>query len=63
MAVIVDTTLCDGIGACAQSCPADVLEVKEKTKGIPVSTVVRPDDCLECGLCVDACPVGAITIE
>lgn len=59
----VDPSACEGIGACKEACPEDVLELKDDGKGNIRSVVVNPDNCIECGLCVDACPMGAITID
>jgi ferredoxin len=28
-----------------------------------VAVVARPEDCTACGLCVDVCPRGAITVD
>lgn len=47
---------CTACGACADACPAGVIEVGD------VATIANPDDCAECGSCVDECPVGAITM-
>ncbi|ETA67743.1 MAG: hypothetical protein PWQ51_1436 [Methanolobus sp.] len=59
----VDLDKCEGIGACAQACPTDVIEVQDDADGNPKSVIARPDDCVECGNCVDACPQEAITLE
>jgi NAD-dependent dihydropyrimidine dehydrogenase PreA subunit len=59
----VDLEKCDGVGACAEACPQDVIDMKEDENGKLHSVVARPDDCVECGTCVDACPAEAITID
>lgn len=55
---IVDEELCIGEGDCEDVCPAEprVFEVQEKSK------VVHPEACIECELCIDNCPVEAITM-
>ena len=53
----VDLNECDGVGACVEECPMDVLELVDNK-----AVVARPEDCTECGMCVDACPVGAIIL-
>ena len=59
----VDPSACEGIGACAESCPTDVIDVEENENGELRSVIARPDDCVECGICVDACPQEAISLE
>ncbi len=59
----VDTNICEGIGACAEACPLDVIDIEEDENGDLKSVIARPDDCVECGTCVDACPAEAITLD
>jgi ferredoxin len=42
---------------CVEVCPADAFR-----EG-PNFLVIAPDDCIDCGLCVPACPVKAIFPE
>lgn len=42
---------------CVEVCPADAFR-----EG-PNFIVISPDDCIDCGLCVPACPVKAIYQE
>ncbi|MBN1133857.1 MAG: ferredoxin family protein [Methanosarcinaceae archaeon] len=58
----IDRNKCDGIGACVEICPMDVLELKEDESGNIKVIVALPDDCTECGACVEECPKGAITL-
>ncbi len=53
--ILVDQDKCEGIGNCIEECPTDVYELQDN-KAVPV----RIDECVECCLCVDACPTGAI---
>lgn len=51
----IDEDLCSGAGECVSVCPVNVYEL-ENDKAIPSNI----DECIECGLCVDSCPTGAI---
>lgn len=60
--VVVDLEVCEGHGLCAEACPVevyDLVEIKGETKAQPT----RANDCILCMACVNACPVGAITVE
>jgi ferredoxin len=52
----VITSGCAGIRdqACVQVCPVDCIH------DAGTQFVIHPDECIDCGSCVDACPVGAI---
>lgn len=53
----IDLNKCDGDGICAENCPANVFELKNKK-----STAAHPEDCTECGICVENCPQKAIEL-
>jgi NAD-dependent dihydropyrimidine dehydrogenase PreA subunit len=57
---VVDEEKCTGEGDCEEICPADpnVFEIADSK-----SHVVHPESCIECGLCVEECPVEAITLN
>jgi NAD-dependent dihydropyrimidine dehydrogenase PreA subunit len=52
----VITSPCIGVkdGACVQACPVDCIQ-----EGAD-QFFVYPDECIDCGGCVIACPTGAI---
>jgi len=53
---------CKGCGFCIEYCPNDVLALSEEynTKGYHPPEVVKPEHCLNCGLCELICPDFAI---
>ena len=53
----IDYDKCEGCGACADTCPAEVIEMEDDKP-----QVVNPDDCLECESCVEVCEQDAITL-
>jgi len=55
---IVNFDDCTGCGACVDTCPNEVLELKDDKVSI-----VNLDDCVECGACVDACPNEVLELE
>jgi NAD-dependent dihydropyrimidine dehydrogenase PreA subunit len=57
----IDPKKCTGALACYEVCPSDVFDVDEST-GVKKALVARPEDCVECEQCVDACPEDAIEL-
>jgi len=53
----IDYDKCEGCGACADTCPAEVIEMEDDKP-----QVVNPDECLECESCVEVCEQDAITL-
>ena len=51
----IDHDKCTGCGECVKNCPADVYELVDGK-----SVAKRVEDCVECCICVSACPVNAI---
>jgi ferredoxin len=52
---VVDASLCNGCGRCAQACPFNAVQVSG------TSSVVW-DTCMGCGVCVDQCAQSAISL-
>ena len=45
--------------SCMEVCPVDCIHVEDEDR----MCYIEPDDCIDCGLCESACPVGAIFDE
>jgi len=56
--VEIDEDLCDNNQCCEAVCPEDVFEIRNNRVYI-----VRPDSCILCFKCVEACPAGAISVD
>ena len=56
--VKIDEEKCTGCGACINTCPSDVFEMKNEK-----ATVKDEDACIACRACESACPENAITVE
>jgi ferredoxin len=48
--------------ACVEVCPVDCIHPKKGAAGFESvdQLYIDPDTCIDCGLCVDECPVKAI---
>ncbi len=55
MAMYVDPVICNGCGACVETCPNDAIRL------VSGKAVVDQDKCAACAVCADACPTHAIT--
>ncbi|MBV9583128.1 MAG: NADH-quinone oxidoreductase subunit I, partial [Chloroflexi bacterium] len=57
---------CTACGACAMACPVDVIKIEQHPSPIKGKVLDRFDidmaGCIECALCVEACPFRAITM-
>ena len=64
--VAVDFDLCIADGACLEDCPVDVFEWVDSPDH-PESEIkadpTHEDQCIDCMLCVDVCPVDAIDVD
>jgi ferredoxin len=51
--------------ACAEVCPVDCIHPGPGEDGIERTTIlyVDPDECIDCGACMEACPVEAPLLE
>jgi NAD-dependent dihydropyrimidine dehydrogenase PreA subunit len=56
--VRIDERVCTGCGACVDSCPTDVIRMKDSK-----ARVVYGEDCQGCFMCEFDCPVDAIYVQ
>lgn len=54
--LVVDTSKCVGCRRCERVCGNNGIEVRERKAFVL-------DGCISCGMCIDACPVKALSIE
>ncbi|HWR25423.1 MAG TPA: ferredoxin family protein, partial [Methanosarcina sp.] len=47
--------------ACYEVCPSEVFDIEEIDK-VKKAVVARPENCIECEQCVEACPEDAIQL-
>ncbi len=64
MSVKIEEKFCKGCDICVYFCPKEVLELSEERneKGYNVAEVVKPEECIQCGLCEENCPDLAISV-
>lgn len=53
----VDNSLCVGCAKCAESCPAHVIEIKDK------KAKFKKKGCISCFCCQEMCPMKAISVK
>ena len=64
--VAVDFDICIADGACLADCPVDVfewVETPDHSASERKADPVEEDECIDCMLCVDVCPVDAIDVD
>jgi 5-methyltetrahydrofolate corrinoid/iron sulfur protein methyltransferase len=54
MYVEIETPLCKAHGECVQVCPVEIIALNGKAH------ITAPEDCTDCGACIEICPEGAI---
>ena len=57
MAYKIDSYYCVGCEACYQACQFGAVEIVVEEHNCRIN----PDNCVECGMCVNECPVAIIT--
>jgi NAD-dependent dihydropyrimidine dehydrogenase PreA subunit len=58
---VIDYKECTGALACYEVCPAEVFDIEEIDR-VKRAVVARPENCIECNQCVEACPEDAIEL-
>ncbi|MBQ9926977.1 MAG: DUF362 domain-containing protein [Lachnospiraceae bacterium] len=53
----LDDNLCVGCGKCAESCPAHIIEIKNR------KAVFKKKGCISCFCCQEMCPMKAISVK
>ena len=64
--VAVDFDICIADGACLEDCPVDVFEwvdTPDHSESEIKADPTHEDQCIDCMLCVDVCPVDAIDVD
>ena len=60
--VITETCIGTKDSACVDVCPVDCIHPRKDEPEFETATMlyIHPDECIDCGACVPACPVAAI---
>jgi ferredoxin len=60
--VITDPCIETKDTACVDVCPVDCIHPRKDEAEFATATMlyIHPDECIDCGACVPACPVAAI---
>ncbi len=58
---VIDYHKCSGALACYEVCPVEVFDIQEIDRA-KKAVVARPENCIECEWCVEACPADAIKL-
>ena len=60
--IITDPCIGTKDAACVDVCPVDCIHPRKDEPEFQTSTMlyIHPDECIDCGACVPACPVAAI---
>jgi NAD-dependent dihydropyrimidine dehydrogenase PreA subunit len=60
--VITDPCIGTKDAACVDVCPVDCIHPRKDEAEFATTTMlyIHPDECIDCGACVPACPVAAI---
>ena len=60
--VITDPCIGTKDAACVDVCPVDCIHPRKDEPEFATTTMlyIHPDECIDCGACVPACPVAAI---
>lgn len=57
MPTLASNTNCTGCTACVSICPNNCITMQTDEYGFPIPVVTEPNNCIECHLCEQACPV------
>ena len=63
---VVDTALCSACGICVTWCRSEALRISLPTFRGDIhvfAELYQPKNCVNCALCAEHCPLGAITMQ